>query len=164
MKRLLLFTLGFVGLFNFAQAQLIVSATEFARNPALYNGRTIILTGVEVTINNPTNTANVAVGSVAPAIATMTGPVSVSPVAPTRPQTQVGGTTTTTGTTPSVQRCNPPNGWYTTDVELPNGLKQCFVIYDKMANTLPPQKFNADLTLRVDTRLMHRITRVKVNP
>ena len=85
MKRLLLFTLGFVGLFNFAQAQLIVSATEFARNPALYNGRTIILTGVEVTINNPSNTASVAAGSVAPSIATMSGPVSISPVAPTRP-------------------------------------------------------------------------------
>ena len=159
MKRLLLFTLGIVGLFNFAQAQLIVSATEFARNPALYNGRTIILTGVEVTINNPSNTANVATGAIAPAIATMSGPVTISPVAPTRPQ--IGGSTTPTT---AVQRCNPPNGWYTTDVELPNGLKQCFVIYDKMANALPPTTFNADLTLRVDTRLMHRITRVKVNP
>ena len=163
MKRLLLFTLGFVGLFNFAQAQLIVSATEFARNPALYNGRTIILTGVEVTINNPSNTATVAAGSIAPGIATMTGPVSISPVAPTRPQ--IGGSNNpTTATNTAVQRCNSPKGWYTTEVELPNGLKQCFVIYDKMANTLPPQKFNADLTLRVDTRLMHRITRVKVNP
>ncbi|MGC6413443.1 MAG: hypothetical protein ACON5K_01945 [Bacteroidia bacterium] len=161
MKRLLLFTLGFVGLFNFAKAQLIVSATEFARNPALYNGRTIILTGVEVNINNPANTANASIGSVATPVATLTGPVSVSPVAPTRPQ--IGGTTTPTGTTTAIQRCNPPKGWLITDVELPNNLQQCFVIYDKMATTLPTQKFNADLTLRVDTRLMHRITRVKVN-
>lgn len=153
-------TLLFVGL---SYGQLVVDALTFAQNPSIYNGRTIIIRNIQCQLANNIGTpqavlppaGNVTIGNAQ----TVTAP-SVN--------TQ-GRTATTQGAAATSQqtRCLSPRSWVKMDVFFPpkNESKFCFVIYDKMANVLPANReVNADLTIKVDTRAIHRVTRIKINP
>jgi hypothetical protein len=48
-------------------------------------------------------------------------------------------------------------------VNLPNEYDGCFIVFNKMSNTLPQNKdVKLDITFKVDTKSMHRVTKIKV--
>ncbi|MEY3965691.1 MAG: hypothetical protein RL263_860 [Bacteroidota bacterium] len=154
---LLSFALLFVGL---SYGQLVVDALTFAQNPSVYNGRTIIIRNIQCQLANTVATPQ--------AVLPPAGNVGVGNAQTvTAPSVNTQGRTAT-GTVPSQQtRCLAPRSWVKMDVFFPpkNESKFCFVIYDKMANVIPANReVNADLTIKVDTRAIHRVTRIKINP
>jgi hypothetical protein len=157
---LLSLALLFVGL---SYGQLVVDALTFAQNPSAYNGRTIIIRNIQCQLAN-----NVATPQAVLPPAGNVGVGTAQPVTAPNVNTQ-GRTATTQGAAATAQptRCLAPRSWVKMDVFFPpkNESKFCFVIYDKMANVLPANReVNADLTIKVDTRAIHRITRIKINP
>jgi hypothetical protein len=156
---LLSFALLFVGL---SYGQLVVDALTFAQNPSAYNGRTIIIRNIQCQLANTVATPQ--------AVLPPAGNVGIGNAQTvTAPSVNTQGRTGTTGTAATSQqtRCLAPRSWVKMDVFFPpkNESKFCFVIYDKMANVLPANReVNADLTIKVDTRAIHRITRIKINP
>lgn len=172
----LIFIIAFFSL-QMANAQLVVDVADFANNPSKFNGRTIVLRGVNVSKTTGSTMQ-------------LTGPKTTSSQSPTGSTNPSGGaitsgtalvTPTTTGqtltlnagasqpavatTTTSVRagNCTPPRNWQILDVEIPN-YKGCFTLYNNMAKSIPNGRTaNADITIFVDTNLMHRIARVKLN-
>lgn len=157
---LLSFALLFVGL---SYGQLVVDALTFAQNPSLYNGRTIIIRNIQCQLANTVATPQ--------AVLPPTGTIGVGNAQTvTAPSVNTQGRTATpqgAAATSQQTRCLAPRSWVKMDVFFPpkNESKFCFVIYDKMANVIPANReVNADLTIKVDTRAIHRVTRIKINP
>jgi hypothetical protein len=166
--------------FSFAKAQLVVDIADFAGNPSKYNGRYIVLRGVEVSktsgstlsLGGPrTTNATSPTSGLTPAGGAISGGTAVAPstaqIATATINATGGNATTTISGTPStssrVSPCAPPRNWELLTVHIPN-YQACFVIYSKMASNIPSgRKVNTDLTIFVDTNLMHRIARVKIN-
>lgn len=158
-------------------AQLVVNADDFARNPSRYNGRQIVIRNVSVTkgsssiqLSGPQtlsgNSPQASLSSNAPSsstqIQTSNTPTTVQLTANNAPSGIVTNPTSTVPTSNS--RCTPPKNWESITVDIPN-YSGCFVMYTRMAKTIPTgRELNADLTFFVDTNLMHRITRIKINP
>ncbi len=145
-----------------AQAQVIVDVNDFVNNPSKFNGKTIVLQGVIA----KRSTSNSATSNVAPATV-LTTPGAVNPPTPSstvrnQPNTNNAGTNANAA---PVVRCSAPKNWERLEVQLPNNYDGCFVIFNKMANTLPMNKdVRMDITVKVDTRFMHRVTKIKVLP
>ncbi len=157
---LLSFAFLFIGL---SYGQLVVDALTFAQNPSAYNGRTIIIRNIQCKLANTVATPQ----AVTPASGNI-GVGNAQTVTAPGVNTQ-GRTATTQGAAATTQptRCLAPRSWVKLDVFFPpkNESKFCFVIYDKMAKVIPANReVNADLTIKVDTRAIHRITRIKINP
>lgn len=163
-----------------AQAQLVVDIADFAANPSKYNGRTIVLRGVNISkttgatmslsgprttsSQTPTSGINPSGGAINGGTAIVTAPTSSQPVTISASAT-APTVTPTTATTTAVRasNCTPPRNWEILNVEIPN-YSGCFTLYSNMAKTIPNgRKVNADITIFVDTNLMHRIARVKLN-
>ena len=163
-----------------AQAQLVVDVADFAANPSKYNGRTIVLRGVNITkttgatmslsgprttsSQTPTSGINPSGGSITGGTAIVSAPTSTQTVTLNASATAPSATPTT-ATTSTVRpgNCTPPRNWEILNVEIPN-YTGCFTLYSNMAKTIPNgRKANADITIFVDTNLMHRIARVKLN-
>ena len=165
---------------QFALAQLVVDVADFASNTSKYNGRTIVLRGVTISktsanslslsgpqttsAQTPTSGNNPSGGAIMAGSATLTAPSNPQPVT-------VNATSSSTG--PSIASptnassrspiCTPPRNWEMLNVEIPN-YTGCFTIYKNMAKSIVSgRKLNADITIFVDTNLMHRIARVKIN-
>jgi len=167
--------------FSNSQAQLVVDLVDFASNPSKYNGRYIVLRGVFVTkttgntiaLSGPrTVNPSSPTGALSPSATTIN---AGSPTAPTissgagavatlNPATAPTPAATPTATTaPRATPCTPPRNWEALTVEIPN-YTGCFMLYNSMARTLPNgRRANADITIFVDTNVMHRIARVKLN-
>lgn len=163
-----------------AQAQLVVDIADFAANPSKYNGRTIVLRGVNISkttgatmslsgprttsSQTPTSGINPSGGSIAGGTAILTAPTSSQPVTLSASATAPTATPAV-AVTSSVRHgnCTPPRNWEILNVEITN-YTGCFTLYSNMAKTIPNgRKVNADITIFVDTNLMHRIARIKLN-
>jgi len=160
-----------------SQAQLVVDLADFAANPSKYNGRTIVLRGVNITkttgatmsLSGPrTTSSQTPTGGINPSGGAITGGTAlVTPPTSTQPVT-LGVSATTPSIVPVTtatrsSNCTPPRNWEILNVEIPN-YNGCFTLYSNMAKTIPNgRKANADITIFVDTNLMHRIARVKLN-
>lgn len=158
-------------------AQLVVSQEDFAGNPSQYNGRQIVIRNVSITKssgtvtlsgprtisgNSPTASVNTSTSTALIPSGSTPQSVSVSPSSGPGNTNTVPAPTTTTPT--RVNTCTPPRNWEKLNVDIPN-YDGCFVIYSRMAKSIiANREVKADITLLVDTNLMHRITRVKVNP
>ena len=163
-----------------AQAQLVVDVADFAANPSKYNGRTIVLRSVNITkttgatmslsgprttsSQTPTSGINPSGGAITGGTAILAAPTSSQPVTLSASATATTATPTTAiTTTVRTSNCTPPRNWEILTVEIPN-YTGCFTLYSNMAKTIPNgRKANADITIFVDTNLMHRIARVKLN-
>ncbi len=163
MKKFTLLSLSVFGFFAVGKSQLVVDATDFANNPSRYNGKTIVIRGVtarKITSNSGTAVVQGATQAVAAPGTTGTNNT------PTRPI--VSGGTPASGTptpTPAPLRCSAPKNWTSLDLDFPVDYEGCFIIYNRMANTLPNgQDFRIDITFKADSRSMHRVTRVKLLP
>ncbi len=163
-------------------AQLVVDLADFASNPSKFNGRHIVLRGVMVskttgsalslsgprTISGTTPTAGPSSSAnnsnSNPSLNPISGtPQAVTINANTAPQTATVTSTTAVSGANRSATCTPPRNWELLTVEIPN-YTGCFALYSNMAKTLPNnRKLNADITIFVDTNLMHRIARVKIN-
>jgi hypothetical protein len=161
-----------------SNAQLVVDMATFASNPSRYNGKHIVIRGVNISkpsssslsLSGPRTTSNTsptggpttATGGVATGTAiptTQTQPGSIN-IATGSTHTTLSGTATTSS---RVTPCNPPTNWEILNVEIPN-YNACYTIYNQMASTIPSGRtLNADITLFVNTRLLHRVVRVKLN-
>lgn len=163
MKKIITLSILFISFFTISKAQMIVDVNDFVNNPSKFNGKTIILQGViaKRTLNNsnPSGTASAAA---------LSNPGSAnSPVPNTTGRNQATpGTTTGTSTQAApVVRCSAPKNWERLEIQLPNNYDGCFVIFNKMSNTLPVNKdIRMDISVKVDTRFMHRVTKIKVLP
>lgn len=163
MKKFTLLSLSVFGFFAVGKSQLVVDATDFANNPSRYNGKTIVIRGVtarKITSNSGTAVVQGATQAIA---APGTNGTTINN-APTRPIVSAG--TPGSGVpTPAPLRCSAPKNWTSLDLDFPVDYEGCFVIYNRMANTLPnAQDFRVDITFKVDSRSMHRVTRVKLLP
>ena len=163
-----------------AQAQLVVDVADFAANPSKYNGRTIVLRSVNITkttgatmslsgprttsSQTPTSGINQSGGAITGGTAIPAAPAASQPVTLSASATATTATPTTANTTTvRASNCTPPRNWEILTVEIPN-YTGCFTLYSNMAKTIPNgSKANADITIFVDTNLMHRIARVKLN-
>lgn len=167
MKKFTLLSLSIFGFFAVGKSQLVVDATDFANNPSRYNGKTIVIRGVtarKITSNSGTAVVQSATQPVA---APGTNGTTIHNT-PTRPIVSAGtpasGVPTPTPT-PAPLRCSAPKNWTSLDLDFPIDYEGCFIIYNRMANTLPNgQDFRIDITFKVDSRTMHRVTRVKLLP
>lgn len=156
----------FLNLFLFISfalnAQIVVDANDFVNNPSKFNGKTIVLQGVIA--KRPSSNSGAA--NVAPATA-LTTPGAVNPPTPpstVRNQPNANNAGTNANASPVV-RCSAPKNWERLEVQLPNDYDGCFVIFNKMANTIPMNKdVRMNITVKVDTRFMHRVTKIKVLP
>jgi hypothetical protein len=158
-------------------AQLVVSAEDFARNPSRYNGRQIVIRNVPISknsgriqLNGPRALSGTSptASSVSSSSSTAVVPSGNTPQSVSiNPSSGPGNTNTApapTTVTTRVNTCTPPRNWEKINVNIPN-YDGCFVMYSRMARTIVANRqVNADITFLVDTRLMHRITRVKINP
>ena len=158
-------------------AQLVVSQEDFAGNPSQYNGRQIVIRNVSITKNSgivklsgprtisgnsPTASVNTSTSTALIPSGNTPQSVSVSPSSGPGNTNTVPAPTTTTPT--RVNTFTPPRNWEKLNVDIPN-YDGCFVIYSRMAKSIiANREVKADITLLVDTNLMHRITRVKVKP
>ena len=162
---------------NQSRAQLVVDIATFANNPSRYNGKHIILRGVNISKNSttslslsgptttpgtsptgsPSSGGGISSGNAVPSIQNQPGTLSIS---------SGTGSSSVSGTASSssrVQGCTPPSNWEILHVDIPN-YSSCYTIYNQMARTLPVGRtVNADITIQVNTRLMHRVVRVKLN-
>ncbi len=141
MKKHLLLTALLVSFGSFIKAQIVVEALDFSQNPGKFNGKTIVIKGVtaKVPSTNTTITPNQA------------GNLNNS----NNNQAQNNAT--------SAVRCSAPKSWDILKVTLPNDYDGCFIVFNKMSNTLPVDRdVKMDLTFKVDTRSMHRVTKIKV--
>jgi len=161
-------------------AQLVVDLADFSANAAKYNGRTIVLRGVTISKSSgsslslsgprttsaqtPTSGNNPSGGAIMSGSATISTPTNSTPVT----VSATGSNTSPAIASPSMSSsrnsiCTPPRNWEMLNVEIPN-YTGCFTIYKNMARTIVSgRKLNADITIFVDTNLMHRIARVKIN-
>lgn len=158
-------------------AQLVISQEDFAGNPSQYNGRQIVIRNVSITKNSgivklsgprtisgnsPTASVNTSTSTALIPSGNTPQSVSVSPSSGPGNTNTVPAPTTTTPT--RVNTFTPPRNWEKLNVDIPN-YDGCFVIYSRMAKSIiANREVKADITLLVDTNLMHRITRVKVKP
>lgn len=163
---------------SITHAQLVVDMADFASNPSKYNGRYIVIRGVDVTkttgsslsLSGPrTTSATSPTAGLTPSGGAISSGTAIAPsttqvASPTLSAT--GGTTSIAGTpSPSSRNnpCVPPRNWELLTVHIPN-YQGCFVLYSRMASNIPSgRKVNTDITIFVDTNLMHRIARVKIN-
>jgi hypothetical protein len=162
MKKIITLSILFISYISISKAQVIVDVNDFVNNPSKYNGKTIVLQGViaKRTINNGTASGTTPT-------ATITNPGTVnSPTPNTTGRNQVPNTSNPSGgTTAPIVRCSAPKNWERLEVQLPNNYDGCFVIFNKMSNTLPVNKdVRMDISVKVDTRFMHRVTKIKVLP
>ncbi len=165
MKKFTLLSLSIFGFFAAGKSQLVVDATDFANNPSRYNGKTIIVRGVTAR-KITANSGNTVVQGATQAVAAP-GAGGSSNNTPTKPTVNSGNPTTTQTTTPTPAplRCSAPKNWTSLDLDFPVDYEGCFIIFNRMANTLPNgQDFRVDITFKADTRTMHRVTRVKLLP
>jgi hypothetical protein len=138
MKKNLFLTVLLLSLGTFIKAQIVVDALDFATNPAKYNGKTLVIKGVTAKVPSP-NT-------------------QVTP----NQSGNVNNNNSGQNNTPVV-RCSAPKNWQVLQVTLPNDYEGCFIMFSKMSNTLPVDKdVKMDLTFKVDTRSMHKVTKIKV--
>lgn len=145
------------------KAQIVVDANDFVNNPSKFNGKTIVLQGVIA--QRSTNNSNAT--TVTPATS-LTTPGAVNPPTPSsnnRNSSTPTNPAANSNPTAPVVRCSAPKNWERLEVQLPNNYDGCFVIFNKMANTVPMNKdVRMDITVKVDTRFMHRVTKIKVLP
>lgn len=175
MKQLILIVTFFS--LQIASAQLVVDVADFASNPSKYNGRTIVLRGVNISkttgstmqlsgpkttsSQSPTGSLNPSGGAITSGTALVTPTTTGQTLTLNAGASQTAVATATTGV--RVGNCTPPRNWQILNVEIPN-YTGCFTIYNNMAKSIPNgRKANADITIFVDTNLMHRIARVKLN-
>jgi hypothetical protein len=161
MKKIITLSILFISYISISKAQVIVDVNDFVNNPSKFNGKTIVLQGViaKRTINNGTTSATTPT-------ATITNPGTGNSPTPTTVRNQAPNTTSPSGgTTAPIVRCSAPKNWERLEVQLPNNYDGCFVIFNKMSNTLPVNKdVRMDISVKVDTRFMHRVTKIKVLP
>lgn len=149
---------------------------DFANNPANYNGRTIVLRGVTISKNtasalvlngpkttsaqSPTGALKPSGGAIASGTSLITPTTTGQTITLNSGVTQAAAAPTTVGV--RAGNCTPPRNWEILNVEIPN-YQGCFMIYNNMAKSIPNgRKATADITIFVDTNLMHRIVRVKL--
>jgi len=162
MKKIIFLVILFLSSLTAIRAQVIVDVNDFVNNPSKFNGKTIVLQGVIAKrSSNNSGAANVTPATV------LTTPGAVNPPTPSttvRSQPNANNAGTNANAAPVV-RCSAPKNWERLEVQLPNNYDGCFVIFNKMANTVPMNKdVRMDITVKVDTRFMHRVTKIKVLP
>ncbi len=160
-----------------ASAQLVVDVADFANNPSKFNGRTIVLRGVNVSkttgstlqlsgpkttsSQSPTGSLNPSGGAITSGTAIVTPTTTGQTLTLNAGASQTAVSTATTGV--RAGNCTPPRNWEILIVEIPN-YNGCFTIYNNMAKNIPNgRKVNADITIYVNTNFMNRIARVKLN-
>jgi hypothetical protein len=138
MKKNLLLTALLLSLGTFIKAQIVVDALDFSTNPAKYNGKTIVIKGVNAKV--PTLNTNI--------ISNQSGNLS--------------NNNPGKNNAPTI-RCTAPRNWQVLQVTLPNDYEGCFIMFSKMSNILPIDKdVRIDLTFKVETHSMHKVTKIKV--
>jgi len=161
MKKIIFLVFLFLSSLTASKAQVVVDVNDFVNNPSKFNGKTIVLQGVIA----KRSSSNSSTSGVTPSV-TLTNPGTGNPTNPSssvRNQPPVNNTTNANAN--PIVRCSAPKNWERLDVHLPNNYDGCFVIFNKMANTIPMNKdVRMDISVKVDTRFMHRVTKIKVLP
>lgn len=162
MKKIIFFVFLFLSSLTASKAQVVVDVNDFVSNPSKFNGKTIVLQGVIA----KRSLSNSGTSGVTPSVG-LTNPSTGNPTNPSssvRNQPPANNTATNANANPMV-RCSAPKNWERLEVQLPNNYDGCFVIFNKMANTVPMNKdVRMDISVKVDTRFMHRVTKIKVLP
>jgi hypothetical protein len=141
MKKHLLLSALLLSFSGLIKAQIVVDAQDFSNNPGKFNGKTIVIKGVTAKVPVQSNTIN-----------------PIQDVNLNNSNNNQGQNNANT-----MLRCTAPKSWNVMKVNLPNEYDGCFIVFNKMSNTLPQNKdVKLDITFKVDTKSMHRVTKIKV--